>query len=83
MKHIASFFENKKNFSVFVKKEKCIEIIFKLTNITLTNDQISFSGKTIFLKTSPKEKYLIQKQKESIYIELKKEKTLSFYETLV
>jgi capsular polysaccharide biosynthesis protein len=82
MKHIESFLENKQLTGVLTKKKKVIDIVQTITGITLGTQHVSFSGDTIVIKATPKDKTQILINREKILGECRQTKLLSFYKQI-
>ena len=79
MKHIQNFLQQKNHTPVLNKKALCIEIFYKYTQKEFTPEEISFSGKSVFVKCSFEKKYELLLNKKNILEAFTFNKELSFY----
>ncbi len=71
MFNIGSFFEKFKDYkNPSEEKELAAKVIFEVTGILLTKEEVSFQGKNLFLKTSQLKKQEICMRKEIVLHQL-------------
>ncbi len=79
MKHIEGYLGNKNLTPVLDIKNECVDLVLKHTGVVVSTKVVSFSGKTIFLKTTPNEKIKILLNKKKLINAFKDSKKLTFY----
>lgn len=79
MKHIENFLGKKNLVPGLDKKKQITEIIQKHTTVHISTKNISFQGKTVFIKASPHEKTQILIHKKNIVAGFADSPILTFF----